>query len=242
ITLTAPGNLKYGRRSYINYDDSRQFRILLPELTTPFGAKRWHDEGKDPSTDQIQIDVAFQGKDKRVVLAKEKLKEIDEHIMKLIHEKADQFYPGRNASREFVAEKFRETVKTPRDAKGNVYSKRMKLKIVRNTNEPNQLMADVYTPLQFVDKDKKLMDVDVATIETAIPRDSKVIPVIQPMMVFIASNQGVANITWKLVKAMVKHPSKSDLADFDFDMDGMDGSSSSSGGAGVENSSDDDMS
>ncbi|KAJ3080466.1 hypothetical protein HK102_003052 [Quaeritorhiza haematococci] len=67
ITLTAPGNLKYGRRSYINYDDNRQFCILLPELTTPFGAKRWHDEGKDPSTDQIQINVAFQGTDKRVV-------------------------------------------------------------------------------------------------------------------------------------------------------------------------------
>ncbi|KAJ3090199.1 hypothetical protein HK102_004453 [Quaeritorhiza haematococci] len=39
ITLTQPGSLKYGRRSYINYDGDRPFRILLPELT-PFEAER----------------------------------------------------------------------------------------------------------------------------------------------------------------------------------------------------------
>jgi hypothetical protein len=214
ISLSQPKKHEFGLLAYINYGDGA-LRFALPSMKIPWAAGESKYDTK--TVKSIDLCLNFEGMDSNQELreAYEKCCELDSRIADLVVENKARLYPkdaARNLPNDDFRRRYQNMVSHATDPNGASYAPRIKIRLERDTEDPNKITNKSKKAI-YKDLGGKVVPLTVDNVSHELAKGEHVKTYIQAKYLFVSPAR--TTVTWVLKQAK----KTSSIADDDWDLD-----------------------
>ena len=193
VTFSPVKTYQNGKGQFVGlYYDGKPLRFQVPKMSLPFGVSPpYNNEGTT-----YHVDFSLGGDNPKVAMLLEKLREIDQLMVKTAVERSQEWFK-KQKSQALVEELYKSVVKESdkKDKNGVAYPAKLHVKLPR-------VEDDKFQGLTVYDQSQKLLSVDTQNVTMEIPKMSQAKAIIQVSRVWFMAG-GSFGLTANLVQMQV---------------------------------------